>query len=552
MRALHRFSSLLLAPGLLLALACSTDKPGSPTAPPTSPIPPVAGVNVSVVASLSELEVNSTNSSLVRIRATRADTGQALPNLTPVALTTTLGSFGSQGGPGQMDLELVGGEASVPFFAGGTIGSATIRAAVSSGVGFATIIVREQVDPETFFLSSISPSTGSPQGGDTVTIFGGGFSDPIRVTFNGAQAQIQNATGTQIRVTTPPCSFNGGDACFSPGASTPADVQVIVNLNEAGEANDTLSGGFVYQAGGGGGGNLQPVIFSVVPSSGPNDGGNQVTINGDGFDAPVEVLFGPAPAQVVTVTQSRVVVIAPPATGIGQPNLNQAVSIRVTNQLTGRTTTATQAYRYGVNNVITSIAPGQGSIYGGELVTIFGQGFDSPAAVTFGGLAQQVMSVSGSEVVVRTVHPTTCNAGGAVVVTNIESGDTAQGASFNFLGPNIFSLSPSSGPQGGGTVLTIGGDNFGMPIIVDFTANGTSRAGVVSAATDTTITVMTPSMPDIALTEVDCNDNAIPPTGKKWLATAAAVKVTDPISGCTDTFQGTFVFNPSDTSCRGD
>ena len=53
------------------------------------------------------------------------------------------------------------------------------------------------------------------------------------------------------------------------------------------------------------------------------------------------------------MTRTRIVVLSPPATGIGAPNLNQLVAIRVTNQSSGRATTAASAFRYGVDVEIT-------------------------------------------------------------------------------------------------------------------------------------------------------------------------------------------------------
>ncbi|MEO8198469.1 MAG: IPT/TIG domain-containing protein, partial [Thermoanaerobaculia bacterium] len=281
------------------------------------PVPPAVGVNVSVSASTGSVEVGSTSPVVLVIRATRADNGQPVPNLTHGTITSTLGSFGAVGGPQTLDVELVNGQATVVFFPGDTVGTATIRATVSTGVGFTSVTIREPGVPDTFFLSSVSPATGSPQGGDIVTINGGGFSDPIRVTFDGVPAVIQSASGTQIRVTTPRC---GNASCFEAGAISPVAVAVTINLNAEGQASDSLASGFTY-VNGGGGGILQPTIFSVTPSSGPNEGGTQVTINGDGFEAPVAVDFGDAgnevTAQVVSVTRTRLVVLSPSATGIG-------------------------------------------------------------------------------------------------------------------------------------------------------------------------------------------------------------------------------------------
>ncbi len=563
MSASIRMRNPLLALGLLLALGCSTDNAKSPgSSSPTAPaIPPAASVNVAVTASASAVEVEATDPTTITVRATRSDTGAPVANLTQATVTTTLGSLGSVGGPQTATLELVSGQSTVAFFPGPTVGTASIRAQVSTGVGLTSIQVREAGVPDTFFLASVDPNTGSPQGGETVTIHGGGFSDPIRVTFDGVPAIVQNATASTIRVTTPPCLDPAGTGCYAQGGIKAVTVSVTINLNEDGQATDSLASGFIYANNGGGGSTLQPTIFSVTPSSGPNEGGTEVTINGDGFESPASVEFGNGTtsipyvtAQVLSVTRTRIVALSPPATAFGQGNLNQLVGIRVTNQASGRAGVASSAFRYGVSVVVTSIAPGQGSIYGGELVTLFGQGFDEPVAVAFGGFAQTPISVSGSEIVVRTTHPASCPSGGLeVTVVNIESGDgNSNGPSFSYLKPAIYSLSPSSGSQAGGTGLTVGGGNFGLPIIVDFTSKGTTRAGTVTNATTSTISVITPSMPDSTMNEEDCNDNADATIGKRFIATGATVKVTDPVSGCSDTFEGQFVFNPTNTSCRGD
>ncbi len=562
----HR-KQLLATLGLVLGFAfgCSADDPNSPTAPPVVPVPPAAGINVSVSTSTSTLDAGSNTFATLLVRATRADNGQPVPNLTPGTITTTLGSFGSVTGPQELAIELVNGQATVILFPGTTIGTASIRAAVSSGVGFTAVNVREPGLPDTFFLGSVSPNTGSPQGGDTVSINGGGFSDPLRVTINGIGAVIQSASATQIRVTTPRCVQA---ACFETGAVTPVDVTVITNLNEEGQATDTLGSGFSYVNGGGV--VLIPTIFSVTPSSGPNEGGTQVTINGDGFEAPVAVDFGNAgdqvSAQVVSVTRTRIVVLSPPATGIGAPNLNQLVAIRVTNQSSGRTTTAASAFRYGVDVEITSIAPGEGPASGGTIVTIFGRGFDEPVAVTLGQHAQQVLSVSGSEVVVRTVPIAVTNCAdvtGPTAIVNIETGDgDSNGPNFTYRVPRplLFNVSPFSGPQSGNTLVSITGANFGSPMLVEWVIGGTAFGGNVQSSTASSISVRSPAIPNTSLNTETCDDNGNPvppdptpdPDGERYLAVSANVRVTDPATGCTATLNGVFSFNPTDTSCRGD
>jgi hypothetical protein len=569
MNALTRFRAVALALGVVLAAGCSTDEASSPTAPPTTPVPPPVGINVSVTASNSSLEVDSTTPSIITIRAIRADNGQPVPNLTQATVTTTLGGFGAVGGPQTTTVELINGEAQVTLFAGGTIGTATVRAQVSGGVGITSVNVRERGTGGAFFVQSVTPNTGSPQGGEAVTIHGGGFSDPIRVTFDGVPAQIQSASETAITVTTPPL-LNG----LPPGGTQAVTVAVTINRNTPEELSDSLPSGFIYTNGPGG--TLQPTIFSVTPASGPNEGGTQVTINGDGFEAPVQVKFGTgssdgnfngAEAQVLSVTRTRVVVVAPPTScaTCAPPIPNQLVNILVKNQATSRFTVATSAFRYGSQIIITAISPTQGPPEGGTLVTIYGQGFDEPVAVSIGGQGQQVVSVSGSQIVIRTVPivvQTCANGGGAVSVTNIETGESAVGPAFSFLvsRPTISSASPGSGSQSGGTSVTINGSNFSAPVLVEFIVGGSTFTGSVTSTSSTSIHVQTPSIPNSAMDTATCDENGDPvppdptpdPDGEKYLPTSANVKVTNTVSGCSVTLNGGFLFNPTDSSCRGD
>lgn len=561
MNASLRFRTAALALGVALLVGCSSDEASSPTAPPTNPVPPAAGVTVTLTATTTSLEVGSSDSSLVTIRAIRSDNGQPVPNLTQATVTTTLGSLGSVGGPQTLTVELVNGEATLAFFGGTTVGTATVRAQVQNGVGLLSINVREP-NTSTFFVSSVNPGTGSPQGGETVTIFGGGFSDPIRVTFDGTPATIQLASESQIRVTTPPLL-----AGLPPGATQAVTVAVTINRNEADEASDSLPNGFIYvNGGGGGGGTLQPTIFSVTPASGPNEGGTQVTINGDGFEAPVQVKFGTgtsdasfngAEAQIISVTRTRVVVIAPPtscASPCAPPNPNQLVNILVKNVNSSRSTVATSAFRYGSQIVITAIAPGEGPATGNTLVTIFGQGFDEPVAVSLASRAQQVISVSGSEVVVRTVPvaATSCSdITGTTSVTNIETGQSATGPAYIYRVPRpiLTGVSPTSGGQAGGTGVTLSGVGFEAPLIVTFG----SFAGSVGAVTSTSVSTTTPSFPDSLFgSGTPCDDDADTTQGFRFSPVSVDVTLRNPVTTCTATLAGAFRVNPTNTGCQND
>lgn len=563
MNASTRNRFCFLAAALLVAVGCSSDDPKSPTAPSSTPVDPIAQVVYSVTVSPSKgsLEVNSTTASIVEVRAVRTDTGAAPPNLTKLDLTTTLGSFGSVNGPNVLQAEFQNGLVSVPFFGGATIGTATIRAQVSgssSSVGFGSVRVVEAGTPATFFLSSVSPNTGSPQGGDRVSILGGGFDPPIRVAFGGVNATVLSSDANSIRVEVPPLP-NGLPA----GQTQPVTVLVTINLNEEGQASDSLASGFTY-VNGGSPGVLQPTIFSLAPASGPNEGGTQVVINGDGFESPVQVKFGDGSsdanfngteAQILSVSRTQLVVVAPRTLAegsSGRPLPNDLSDVLIKNLSTGRFTVATSAFKYGNEVIITSIGPGEGPATGGQQVTIFGQGFDEPVAASLANVAQQVLSVSGTEVVVLTVpvEITNCqDRSGPSSVTNIETGDTGTGPTYIYRAfkPIITGASPSSGPQSGNTQVTISGQNFTSPVVVEFVVGGQSFSASVQSVSGGTIVVRTPGVPNSVMSTQGCDAAGTP--GTQYIATSATIKVTNPVTDCTDDFEGAFLYNPTSNTC---
>src|SRR4029078_8100083 len=67
------------------------------------------------------------------------------------------------------------------------------------------------------------------------------------------------------------------------------------------------------------------------PNSGDPSGGFHVSLFGQNFEAPLNVLFGGSTAQVVSVTPPRAVVVAPPLTTPLPAGSTLPVTITVTN-----------------------------------------------------------------------------------------------------------------------------------------------------------------------------------------------------------------------------
>ncbi|HEX9670685.1 MAG TPA: IPT/TIG domain-containing protein [Thermoanaerobaculia bacterium] len=560
--------SLALTAVLLAAWGCTSDSPTEPTQPPVNPIPPVpvTTFNVTVTASPPQLTAGASEGSAVTVRVVRSDTGQPPPDLTEVVLTTSLGSFNSVGsGVQTVTLQLVNGQAQAVLFPGADVGTATVRAQVGSSAGVTNVSIQ---GPATFFVGSLSPGVGDPAGGEEVILRGGGFDGPVRVTFGGATAQVLSVSPTQIRVRTPSAAAAGVNPGI--GESAQVDVAVTINLNETGQATDNLARGFTFAHGGGP--IQQPQVFSVSPASGTNDGGTRVTLLGSGFQAPVQVFFGQGTAAdnftgveatVEAVTSSQIIVVTPPARGFGQDNVNQNVDILVKNVQTGFSTIRSDAFRYGSRVIITAFGPGVGPATGGTIVTISGQGFDEPVAVSFGGIGQQVISVTGTEIVIRTVGVlvTQCPASGfiearGVRVVNIETGDFDDEPDLVFQytvpRPVIFGISPISGNVG--TLATVTGAGFAANVQVLFGGPTGSAAQILSkSATSIGIRVPTPPQDFTFATEpCDGNGDGIA-GGTRNIPTPITIVVRNlDDAQCTATLTNGFTLTPQNTTCTGD
>lgn len=570
MRLLKSCTRPLLGIALVLAVGCQSSSPTEPKGsgtPATPKVPtPVTTYNITVTATPASIALLSTTPSKVNIRVIRADTGQPPPDLTEVTVSTTLGEFGSANGTQSTTVQLVNGQGQVTLFPGTSQGTATIKAVLGTSAGAANVLIGQQ---DTFFVSSVSPSVGSPAGGDTVQIAGGGFVQPIRVTFGTAPAEVLSVSSNTIRVRTPTGTAAGANPLV--GQSIPVNVQVTINVAQPNSATDTLTNGFTYSLGG----SSQPQVFSISPASGPNEGGTTVTIVGTGFEQPVQVLFGRGgaaanfngvEATVQSVTSNRIVLTTPAARGFGQDNVNQLVDILVKNLNTGFSTVAAGFFKYGSNVLITAMGPGAGSYLGGTKVTIFGQGFEAPVAVSLGGIGQLVLSVTGTEIIIQTVGVpvTVCPPSGVIAatgvqVTNINTGATGQAANLTFSYlvplPVITGINPNAG--GSGTAATLSGNNFstrGVQVVFGDPTTGSSATVTSVAASGQSIGVIVPpAPPGFAFTTQACTLDPGPPpvAGTQNIPTPISVTVKNlDGTGCVATLSNAFLLSPTDNACH--
>lgn len=187
-----------------------------------------------------------------------------------------------------------------------------------------------------------------------------------------------------------------------------------------------------------------PKIDAVVPNSSQLAGGTRVTIMGGGFQQPLLVFFGGVEAVLLRITSTQIIVIAPPAPEPGR------VDVTVININSDTRTTLPAGFRYFAPMTVSRVTPSVGPSAGGTQVRIEGSNFEAPLHLLIGGLLADPIEVTPTSITAITKRMFLVDAcelsTGPVVVTSIESGDRATGASFTVVipSPQILSVTPSS------------------------------------------------------------------------------------------------------------
>lgn len=530
---------IIILLSLLFFLYSCTEKPEEPKEPAApnytitlSPSSAVAYINTDTVLTQSEVVV---------ITATVKKNNTLYT--TPVQVTfQTQGAYFAETMSNSYLAITTQGKATATLFAdaqGIYKVSAFMKADDSSKTVSATGEYTFMVDPD-LKITGVSPNTSSSLGGEQITITGNGFVFPLEVYIGENKATYISNTYNEIIVESPK---HTASCC---GCNDIVDVKVVVNPKQATEKSYTLSKSFTYIFE-----PIAPTITGVDPNHGTNDGGTLVTIYGSDFycSEGILVYFNTAPAKIVECYINKIVVQAPPAYDAGVDNCNQEVSIRVLNVCGGLDGTISGAFKYGPDIKIYAVEPGVGLSGGGDIVTIYGQGFSCPVACTFAGVGADVISCSNNQIVVRTIgilEPNCSNKSGSVVVTDLDCGISATcNNCWTYISPKleISTISPTSGNYG--DAITIYGFGFYPPFRILF---GNSNALGYTYVDDTQITnVLVPPFTGSYDTE-SCTDT-FGCSGSRNINTDVQLSVESLNTGCKSTFES-FYYEPPDTTCR--
>ena len=342
-------------------------------------------------------------------------------------------------------------------------------------------------------LTGISPASGPTTGGTTVAITGTDFQQGATVVFgNVPAAKINSVTSTSIEAVTP--VHDAGN--------------VDVTVTNPDTRSDTLLVAFTFAGSPPPIGGPAPTISSVLPNSGPVIGGTVVTITGTDFQSGATVTFGQTPAAVVFSSATQLLATTPAhAQGI--------VDVIVRNPDTqSATVPGGFTYQPVPAPTIISLQPTSGPTVGGTLVSIAGTNFLAAATVSFGGEPATPVTVTSSTQI-DTVTPAHAAGVVDVWVTNLDGqlATLASGFTYVLPPPTISGVSPTTGPIGGGTVVTIFGTNFQNGATVTFAGVAATSATVNSS---TQIAATTPAHTagtvDVRVTNPD-NQSATLPGG---------------------------------------
>ncbi len=403
----------------------------------------------------------------------------------------------------------------------------------------------------------LDPNYGGSAGGDQITVFGHDLNNATRFEFifqgRTLTAEILSVSddGQQMLVTTPRFSatpLTGNEL---------ADAKVFTPIGEY-----TLPQAFIVLAD-----DPDPVMNSLSPIAGPLDGGTLVTIMGSGFKIPVQVRFGNLTATDVNLIDDQTPadndIITCVAPDYSQQNEVPPVTVdvQVTNMASGKISNTLQ-YTYGDNLFISGNSPTEGMP--GDVVLIYGSGFEDPLQVVFTGggtLEFEVQSVSGTEIAARIpldVPPECNDRTGNFRVRLIESNQIIEGGNFTLLGntPTVVSVDPvfvrsfNNGDDVDPDDITIFGSDFGENVLVKINDYVMSPSSV-DVVNDSTIEVEGIPAPNEFGLQYDtspCTTNDGDP-GLRRTPSPVRVTVQNQPGNCSSTLDGALIYEPEDTTC---
>ena len=287
-------------------------------------------------------------------------------------------------------------------------------------------------------VDSLHPSRGSITGGLKVRVRGRSFVNSTNLACMFGEAGV--VTATFVSPTEIDCEVPAFDA------PVPQELEIAVN------GVDFTSDGNVFTYIG------TPAVFSATPDSGGAGGGTVVVIEGTNFvdSSDLSCHFGDSSVSGRWISSQVIQCVAP----VGVANTTVPVSISFVE---GQTKVGAVNFFFVLQPSIQGLYPTHGSTHGGTTLSIFGEGFwfSGDLRVRLGRTDIPATFVSSSEL--RCTTPASSSPG--VSSLNVSSNGVdffgTDDVEFQYVPPTrVVALSPSKGPQTGGTPITVSGSGF--------------------------------------------------------------------------------------------
>ncbi|GMH75266.1 hypothetical protein TL16_g06702 [Triparma laevis f. inornata] len=414
-------------------------------------------------------------------------------------------------------------------------------------------------------VTSAVPNFTHERGGTQVTLTGTSFPTTSSATlfchFGAVTTEAVKMTSTKA-------------ACVAP-ASTSKSATTTLSLSTTATTDDSTSSvPFSYL----------PLISisSMLPASGPIAGGTSVTLIGTGFDTSLSYacVFSDSKTEVSTVlaphSSTSSSCPTPPAAAFQTTSVTLSLKYTMPSGLTYPVSDNEPSlpflYRSGVH--VSSVSPSTGPKDTSTVISVFGSNFVNSPNLACGWFTTE--STESAELAATTpatyvssyhltcATPTVVDVSSARVEVSLNAKDyTSTSTQFYFHDViAVTALMPSSGPESGGTSVTVVGSNF-MPfstIACKFT-NKQTEAELFSASTTfaTTDAVMcvTPTLSpgeyavSVSNNNIDFSDSSATFTAHAPLSPISQSPVSGPASGGTEvTVKGAFFPDSKTLSCK--
>lgn len=319
------------------------------------------------------------------------------------------------------------------------------------------------VDPP--LVGKLEPLRGDVNGGTSGVFFAAGLSQGATVLFDGIPA-------TDFVVTQNSSEFFGKVTFKTPRHMEPGWVDVT--LKNPGSPDIVLPRAFRYVED-------APNTRAPVPLNGPPSGGTSVTLTGFDFRPDDLIMVDGIVVTQKTFIDEHTWLITTP------PHHPGPAEIMMLSQNGGGQGGGYHSRFFYDGPYIESITPAEGSVDGGQEVTITGSGFDPAAVVKFGG---QVAAKVPDSNPLRVITPPHAAGRVDIDITNPDGTKGVLAGRYLYQGaaPTVTGTSPNSGSTAGGTVVTITGTNFVSGATVKFDSTPATNVQFVSSSAITATT----------------------------------------------------------------